>query len=259
LREEDQHLPLFDDTEIRSVSEYIGVLKKVPSRKRVWFRGQTDKSWPLLPGLARPRYRRYDEHALLTTFRQNGRALVPAGMTVSNDWDWMLLMQHYGVPTRLLDWTESPLAALFFAVAPPPGSRRFMADGCVWVLDPIGHNRREAFARALPSLVPTLGIGRDLDGYIQQAITVAGAALPSIAVIAMRMFPRLVAQSGVFTLSYPSGPALGARGDRFLGRVTVPRACKREVVDELSQLGVTRLSLFPELESVADHAKERRS
>jgi hypothetical protein len=57
-----------------------------------------------------------------------------------NDWDFYFLMQHYGAPTRLLDWTESPVIALYFAIRDNPG----YYDSCVWMLDPYELNRRVA-------------------------------------------------------------------------------------------------------------------
>src|SRR5271166_2022212 len=58
---------------------------------------------------------------------------IPAG-----DWDFYLLMQHYGAPTRLLDWTESPTIALYFALR----DNRGYYDSAVWMLDPYKLNER---------------------------------------------------------------------------------------------------------------------
>src|SRR5713101_8405674 len=109
--------PLFPQKSVRSVAAYLKVLGKLGQGRTLWFRGHTDVRWKLVPSLVRTRKHWIsDEARLITRFRQNALPLVPAGTRTQSDWDWLLQMQHYGAKTRLLDWTESPLAGLYFAV-----------------------------------------------------------------------------------------------------------------------------------------------
>jgi hypothetical protein len=86
----------------------------------LWFRGVGDSDYTLEPSLFRHPKRRESldvlelEHELLLRFRQ--RSVPYLDRTVGDDWDCLFLMQHFGVPTRLLDWSENPFVALYFAL-----------------------------------------------------------------------------------------------------------------------------------------------
>ena len=56
----------------------------------------------------------------------------------ANNWDWYFVMQHYGAPTRLLDWTEGALHGLYFALRNNYG----YDDAAVWVLNPWKFNKK---------------------------------------------------------------------------------------------------------------------
>ena len=82
------------------------------------FRGVTSVRYSLIPSVGRQRdgyaYSKQLETALFEQFKRE--ALPFLAQRPHSDWEWLALAQHHGVPTRLLDWSESPSVSLFFAV-----------------------------------------------------------------------------------------------------------------------------------------------
>ncbi len=111
--------------------------------RRPWFRGHANSDWLLTPSLYRYGSEAdvFDkETGLRIDFQRVGSQLLVERQP-ANHWEWYFLMQHYGTPTRLLDWTEGALTALYFAVAPrfrePANTAK---SAVVWALDPIWLN-----------------------------------------------------------------------------------------------------------------------
>lgn len=147
-------MPAFKIKIIDSFKTYIAYVEdqRVGSNTPLWYRGCGKTSHKLMPSL----YRHEGsssieefisiEEALVARFKQ--RSIPFHNRPISNEWEWLFFMQHFGVPTRLLDWTESPLMALFFAVTSSQhqlGKSRkpvFSSDAAVWVLDPVKWNKR---------------------------------------------------------------------------------------------------------------------
>ena len=104
------------DREIRGVGDLISGLKETCSDGPVWFRGQDRVDWSLIPGVVRPGGNLDAELTTIKRFKQSAAPYL--SQRPADDWEWIFLMQHHRAPTRLLDWSESPLVALFFSVWP---------------------------------------------------------------------------------------------------------------------------------------------
>ena len=240
------------DVAVNSISNYVNLFTPTGSLKpghTRWFRGdsQFSRRNALLPSIARGRSTKSSpdrEWEIYQRFRQNAAAFL--SHTTLSEWDWLLYMRHYAVPTRLLDWTESPLVGLYFAVE----NTRLRSDGVVWCLDPQRLNDLAGFG----ARIYCAGIDPELEPYTAENVKKSpdATAYKPVALITARAFPRLVAQQGVFTMIHRRATALEHIDDSaLLSRVCIPANAKERIRDDLNELGLHRLTLFPELQSVA--------
>jgi hypothetical protein len=118
---------------VKSIADFTGYLDRNNTLDTVLFRGQPE-DWPLVPKIGRLELDRpvaEAERVILDIFKQ--QSLPYLERVPASDWEWLAIAQHYGLPTRLLDWTLNPLVALWFAVSRPPSAAR---NGVVWVFKP---------------------------------------------------------------------------------------------------------------------------
>lgn len=127
---------------VNDISEFLSLVEEYTAKWfvnektwRPWFRGQTQARWKLCPSLYRfgPPFHG-NIRVLEDEIRQEFVVRAPSlGIErPQNSWEWYFLMQHCGAPTRLLDWTESALIGLYFAIR----DKSEETDAAVWVLEP---------------------------------------------------------------------------------------------------------------------------
>ena len=246
-------MPFFHaDTDTSSVAEVLAHLGTVASAGPLWFRGHADDSWSLTPSLFRYSNGVAAEAELRKRFMQ--RALPFLERVPDSEWAWLFLMQHYGVPTRLLDWSESMLVALYFAVSNPKHDH---LPGALWALRPIKLNESGNLGLSLPDELPCFGRLEILDLQYLPARSPPGPGLQPLAAIAVRDSLRIHAQHGVFTISHRTPVPLENFGDQsHLFRMRIPAGAKPAIRAELELLQVNKLTIFPELSSVADEVRK---
>ena len=240
----------------------------------MWWRGHRVANWPLKPGAFRQDANgsHYDGTALLGHFMMRAPGRLGHRKQPSSEMEWLFLAQHYGLPTILLDWTESPLIALYFALSENVDSGD---DACLWALSPSKLNAEHADPRSPGASQRGL---RNSDERLVRAIAMQAAGFKDRA-IGKRLFPdepelpplpkvialatpdmdeRIVAQIGRFTIHQFDGALNEFQGShQYLRKFTIPAYTKRKLSSLLQAIGITRWSLFPDLQSLADGLRQR--
>lgn len=186
------------------------------------FRGVQDASYTLIPSIGRhtfagdPNLAR-TERRLFRLFKE--AALPYLSFAPRNDWEWLAVAQHHGIPTRLLDWTTSPLVAAYFAVEQPHDN-----DSLIYI-----YTGRET--------VDTESAGDPL-----QVKQVRRFRPPHISL-------RVIAQGSIFTI-HPL-PREPFDDDKSLGVLRIRQAARRDFKRALFKCGIKRGTLFPGLDGVA--------
>jgi hypothetical protein len=240
-------------TEIRNTGEFLDALRKDQDGEATWFRGQSNSNWSLLPGIIRSSSG-LSEGSALARFKQSAAMLMERRLPTSS-FDWTFMMQHYGVPTRLLDWSESPLVAMFFAV--DDFRNHPDTDSAIWCLKPVQLNKNAGISdpdevQYIPSFDDS-----ELEPYETERLRRSRTGLLPIATIATRNNPRIQAQIGTFTIHHTVKTPIEDVGDKsHVSKYIIPHSERETLQKELKLLGINRFSLFPELPVVGAILRE---
>lgn len=253
---------------IRSVLSFIRIiekdLKNWPQNIRPWFRGESGKNWPpLTPRVAK--WTADHENYLLQSFRRKAGGLANTPPREGHTDLWLFLAQHYGIDTRLLDWTEGALIALYFAV------NRKNPNPRVYMLNP--HNLNDLAIKKyydsnhIPGYKPIEPPNFPLtwtNNVGQQNIALAwelrnenrGLELP-VAVPATYQDHRMIAQRSCFTIHgkrlesiLDILQSLGEDVSDYLAVYEFRQADCAKITHQLSYLGISQSTIFPDLDNL---------
>lgn len=242
-----------------------------------WYRGSGDsEEYKLVPTLFRhPRLTDPDkllvyEADIIKRFKQRSMPYLNRPLRDDGNWDLLFLMQHSGVPTRLLDWTENPYIGLYFALTAAkydktPKGARYRKDAAVWVLDPIKWNTKalEGYSDPPTTLTPEDDVVRN--GYKPGEGATGGSSRRSdpVAIYGSYNSARIVAQRGVFTMFGTSTQPMEEIYEQknfpqdCLLKLNIPRDAIENLLEKLIGVGITDSVVFPELEGLAREIKRQ--
>jgi hypothetical protein len=232
------------------------------------YRGAADACRPLLTSLDRlggvrpPHTKRDLEAHILRNFIRYSRPHLPTAPV--NDWEILVAAQHHGVPTRLLDWTYSPLVAAHFATTDADLGR----DRAIWRLDWQQVHRAfelPTLALLIEDLARTFGSDRGpfTPWSLFDATQRGGATAPTerrdfaCMIEPPSLDARIIAQAAVFTLCTDTSRSFDAFLEAHdlapaLTKFLIPESEAARVRDQLDLVGIDERRVFPDLDGVAE-------
>lgn len=279
---------------VTNVAEYIELVEEISQKcdGEAWFRGHSTASYRLTPSIlrnldpeldsrgrkildARPRiseggsFMGINMERMVDEFRR--RAIPFLTHAPKNDFEWLFIMQHYGVPTRLLDWTTNALVALYFAVQnlslskcePVEDAAKSFMEGdeiqgggfSIYALDPYKLNYESTGHASYP-----IDICEDerFECYADPMSAGLNASFP-ICVLAPHNNPRIRAQSGVFTLHGSQISEIDYYNALrpLIHKIFIPYEYLGSFQRQLLALGMTDSFIFPDLEGVAREVRRQ--
>ena len=232
------------------------------------FRGHACKEWCLLPTLFRDIADKFEnnnskskkqenikkfEDILFYDFRSLGAPHIDAAY---KSWDVLFLMRHYGLPTRLLDWTENFAVALFFALYDkryPPNEKN---NPCIWILDPFKLNDKSINSPEILEM-EEFKDKCDYQEYLKLGAKNLEKFSTPVAIYPKRNVARAFSQKCAYTLHFEDMRPIEEiyRKNMFIKRFDIPQNEIENLKKFLLLSGNNEYSVYPDLQGLSDYLK----
>jgi FRG domain len=245
-----------DDFASIEISKLEGVERAIDHLKTIYdvfpyWRGHGDIGWKLQAEIFR---KNYNEVSLIRAFMAQAESRQRNCPPSSDHLGWLILARHYGLPTRVMDWTMSPLVALYFVVRDKAHDDK---DGCLWALHAGRMNAQMAGdSRIYPPDDPAVIKLADMAFAVPTASPVSRAIFTGT----REIDPRVMVQQGTFTIHGDDTDLANVAYGQFASwRVAFPVRSihKPHIRDLLAALSIRESTLFPDLAALAKDLKER--
>lgn len=174
---------------------------------------------------------------------------------LDNEWEMYFLMQHYGISTRLLDWTRSALIALYFCVEKEP-----QTDGTIWLLNPYELNKHSDLYQGIEDQTTQYiytpqntelelqNVNNELNKYLKLNLDKKNP----IAIMPTWFDARMKSQKSCFTIfgSNVNGLLDNKNCNKFLQKIVIEQYSMTIIKNELAWLGITNESIYPGLDGI---------
>lgn len=229
-----------------------------------WFRGHSDEDYELHSGMFREKWETIEQFLSIERMRYTQFRNIGHLHHKEEDWNLLYIMQHHGVKTRLLDWSESFANALFFAYSQWEITKK---NACIWLLNPLLLNKSSLDHENILMLnnksynndSPVTFRSYDDALYNHNSNTFIKN---SVAILPLKNSQRVVVQQGVFTVQGNSMKPLDKENNSklfsqgILKKIILTPNLQDDIRLYLIQSGVNYYTLFPDLDGLAKHVNE---